>query len=293
MALFVMEEPHVGPTLVTLILSAGVVVDVVVGDVVVVVGRRSRSRSRLGRRRGGRLRRRRGRGRRWRLGRVGGRQRRASAFSTFVVDRRLLFRRQVVQVRLDVERLLAPAAEQLHCGVNQTSAVQGIRRLRLRDPWSGDRPLRPALELDPEVEAAPQNDGDDPEHDDGRRNAEPDLALAHEVEAGLASIQPGDRAVTPPRLGEEGTGGVIQADQFLLVETAGVDALFQALDVLFGDVVERGAVLVAWALAVPAAVAHEPPPVAAPTGTPVAAPSPPAGAPAGVCAARHRGRWRC
>src|SRR5580693_5587548 len=36
-ALFVMEEPHVGPTLVTLILSSGVVGTVLVGDVVVVV----------------------------------------------------------------------------------------------------------------------------------------------------------------------------------------------------------------------------------------------------------------
>src|SRR3984957_16169731 len=37
-ALLVMEEPHVGPTVVTLILSAGVCGTVLVGDVVVVVG---------------------------------------------------------------------------------------------------------------------------------------------------------------------------------------------------------------------------------------------------------------
>ena len=45
--------------------------------------------------------------------------------------------------------------------------------------------------------------------------------------------------MTPPRLGQEGAGGVIQADELLLVETVRVDALLQLLDVLLGDLVER------------------------------------------------------
>ena len=97
----------------------------------------------------------------------------------------------------------------------------------LGDARRGDRPLGPALELDAQVQPAPQHDRDDPEHDDRRRDAEPDLALADEVEARLAPVEPGDRAVTPPGLGQEGAGGVIEADELLLVEAAGVDALLE------------------------------------------------------------------
>ena len=145
-------------------------------------------------------------------------------------------------------------------------------------PGRGNGPLGPALELDPQVQAAPQDDGDDPERNDERREPEPDPALADEVEPCLSPVEAGDRAVTPPGLGEEGPGGIIEADQLLFVEVVGVDVLFEELDVLLAHVVERtavfavlGAFVAVRALAVRSAAAtatraHEPPPAAAPTG---------------------------
>ncbi len=80
--------------------------------------------------------------------------------------------------------------------------------------------------------------------------------------------------MTAPWLGQQGAGGVVEADELVLVEVVGVDALLELLDVLLAHVVERAAVAVA---ARTLAVAHDPPPAAAPTGTPCAcgpAPSP-------------------
>ena len=94
--------------------------------------------------------------------------------------------------------------------------------------------------------------------------AEPDLPLAHEVEAGLAAVEAGDGAVTAPGLGQQGAGGVVEADELLLVEVLRVDALLEAFDVLFAHVVEGAAVPPVAAAAV---VAHEPPPAPAPTPT--------------------------
>ena len=278
MALFVMEEPHVGPTVVMLILSPGVVwfralvvdvvvlveadvvavapalaVVVVVGlavvEVVVVVG-------------------------------VDGRACAAvtsnSAFFTLSVDGGLLALRQVVQVRLHIERLLVPAAEQLDRRVDQAGAAERIGGLRLGDPGRRDGPLGPTFELNAEIQPAAQDDRNDSEDDDRRREAEPDLAFADEVEARLASVKARQRTV-PLRLpGQEGTGGIIEGDQLLLVQTLRVDALFEVLDVSLGHVVERTAVAVP-VLAAPPVVAHEPPPAPAPTGKPVP------GACAGVC----------
>ena len=44
-------------------------------------------------------------------------------------------------------------------------------------------------------------------------------------------------------LGQEGAGGVVEADELLLVEIPGVDVLLELLDVLLADVVEGAAVL--------------------------------------------------
>ena len=69
--------------------------------------------------------------------------------------------------------------------------------------------------------------------------------------------------MTPPGPGQEGAGGVIEADEFLLVETVRVDALLELLDVVLGDVVERAAVAVGRG----PVVAHDPPPAPAPAPT--------------------------
>ena len=76
--------------------------------------------------------------------------------------------------------------------------------------------------------------------------------------------------MTPPGSGQEGPGGVVEADQLLLVELVGVDVLLEELDVLLAHVVERTAVVavVVRAAAATPAWAHGPPPAAAPTGRP-------------------------
>ena len=63
--------------------------------------------------------------------------------------------------------------------------------------------------------------------------------------------------MTPAGASQEGTGGVIEADEFLLVETGRVDGLLELLDLLLGDVVEGAAVAVGRG---PVVVAHDPPP---------------------------------
>ena len=136
-ALFVMEEPQVGPTVVTLILSSGVVAfGAVVVDVVVEVAAAAPAWAEVvvvgaavvdvvvldvldvldvdG-------------GRRVRRGHL------QQRLLDVVVDRLLLAGRQVVQVRLHVEGLLVPAAEQLHRRVDQPGVGQRIGRLGLAD----------------------------------------------------------------------------------------------------------------------------------------------------------------
>ena len=105
---------------------------------------------------------------------------------------------------------------------------------------------------------------------------------AHEVEAGLAPVEPGDRAVTPPGLGQEGTGGVVEADELLLVEVLRVDALLELLDVLLADVVEGAAV---------AARSRPGPSVSLTSHHPLRRPRPEPAVPVPV--ALHRARWRC
>ena len=78
------------------------------------------------------------------------------------------------------------------------------------------------------------------------------------VMASLPSLQASLEVAT-------GAGGVIEADELLLVEAARVDALLELLDLILGDVVERAAVAVGLAAVV---VAHEPPPAPTPAGTP-------------------------
>ena len=68
--------------------------------------------------------------------------------------------------------------------------------------------------------------------------------------------------MAPPGPGQEGAGGVIEADELLLVETLRVDALLELLDLVLGNVVERAAVAVR-----PVVVAHDPPPAPAPAPT--------------------------
>ena len=127
---------------------------------------------------------------------------------------------ELVEVRLHVERLLAAAPEQLDRRVDQAGAAEGVGRLRLGHARRRDGPLGPALELDPEVQPAPQHDRDDPQDDDGRRDAEPDLAPADEVETGLAPVEAGDGPVPLGSLGQQRPGGVVEADQLLLVQAA-------------------------------------------------------------------------
>ena len=69
--------------------------------------------------------------------------------------------------------------------------------------------------------------------------------------------------MTAPGLGQQGAGGIVEADELLLVEVLRVDALLEAFDVLLAHVVEGAAVPVFAAAAV---VAHEPPPAPAPAG---------------------------
>ena len=201
----------------------------------------------------------------------------SSAFCTFLLTASCWACESRLMSDCTLSVCLLPRAEQLHRRVDQPGALHGIDGLGLGHPGCGDGPLRPALELDAEVQPAPQDDGDDPDHDDGRRDAEPDLALAHEVEAGLAAVEAGDGAVAPSGLGQQGAGGVVEADELLLVEVLRVDALLEALDVLFAHVVEGAAVPPVSSAAAAVGVAHEPPPAPAPTGRPCAcgpAPSP-------------------
>ncbi len=72
---------------------------------------------------------------------------------------------------------------------------QGIGGLGLGDVGGRNRPFGPALELDAEVETAAQDDRDDPGDDDDRREGEPDAPPADEVEAGLTPVEAGDRAM--------------------------------------------------------------------------------------------------
>ena len=175
---------------------------------------------------------------------------------------------QPVDVRLDVQRLVLPGAEELDRRIDHPGALHGVGGLGLGDPGCGDRPLRAALELDPEVQPAAQDDGDDPEPDDERRDGEPELATADEVEARLAPVHAGDRAVAASGLGQQRARRDVDRDELVLVELAEVDALLELLDLLLAHLVEGADVVVVVVLAVAAAVAHDPPPAAAPAMPP-------------------------
>ena len=94
------------------------------------------------------------------------------------------------------------------------------------------------------------------------RDAEPDPASTDEIEAGLPPVEAGHGPVSSARLGQESARRIVERDQLVLVERGGVDAVFEVLDVLLVDVVERAGVR----LLVAAPVAHDPAP--APAGTP-------------------------
>ena len=166
-ALFVMEEPQVGPTVVTLILSAGVVAPDAPPWSTSSWSWTPVAAPRLGRRRG---------------------RRRAVvdvvAASAVVLGgvRRGHLEQRLLHVvarprpagsatgllRSDctLSVCLFPVPSSSHRRVDQPGALQGVGRLGLGDARRGDRPLGPALELDPEVQPAAQDDRDDPEHDD-------------------------------------------------------------------------------------------------------------------------------
>ena len=106
---------------------------------------------------------------------------------------------------------------------------------------------------------------------DDRR--EPDFAPADDVEPCLAPVEAGDRAVTPPGLGQQRPGGVIQADQLLFVEVVGSTP--SSSSSTSSSLTSSSAAAVFVARAPLSLGSHEPPPPAtlrpapqAPTGSP-------------------------
>ena len=92
---------------------------------------------------------------------------------------------------LDAEAFATRPVEDLDLGVLGGDAVLGQHGACVVHglPVGLELPGDAALEVDPQVQAL-EDEGDGADHDQDRGDGEPDASLAHEVEVGLAVVQP-------------------------------------------------------------------------------------------------------